>query len=265
MRATAGLEDVDEHRRWLIGTIRDVTDERRADGQIAAHVAVAEALAGWTTFDASAPRLLRDVATALDFSVAALWVPDGDVLEPRVMWTDPTADVAAFERVTRELRLPRGIGLPGRAWETAEPVHLVRAGATDWTSLRSDVAARDGLRAGYAVPAVCGGDVLAVTEFHARDDTECSERLMRSLTGVGRVLGAFLARRRAQLEKRLLSPRELEVLQLATEGLTGRGIADRLMLSPATVKTHFEHVYEKLGVSDRAAAVARALRTGLID
>jgi two-component system nitrate/nitrite response regulator NarL len=79
------------------------------------------------------------------------------------------------------------------------------------------------------------------------------------------VLGAFLARRRAQLGARVLTPREVEVLQLATEGLTGRGIAERLMLSPSTVKTHFEHVYEKLGVTDRAAAVARALRTGLID
>ncbi|MEA2285186.1 MAG: two-component system, NarL family, nitrate/nitrite response regulator NarL, partial [Solirubrobacteraceae bacterium] len=42
-------------------------------------------------------------------------------------------------------------------------------------------------------------------------------------------------------------------------------IAEQLFLSPATVKTHFEHIYEKLGVGDRAAAVAQALRTGLID
>jgi DNA-binding CsgD family transcriptional regulator len=62
-----------------------------------------------------------------------------------------------------------------------------------------------------------------------------------------------------------LTPRELEVLQLAARGSTGPRIADELVLSPATVKTHFEHVYEKLGVTDRAAAVARAMRLGLID
>jgi two-component system nitrate/nitrite response regulator NarL len=61
-----------------------------------------------------------------------------------------------------------------------------------------------------------------------------------------------------------LSNRELEVLGLAAEGNTGPQIAARLSLSPATVKTHFENVYQKLGVSGRAAAVARALRTGLI-
>ena len=54
------------------------------------------------------------------------------------------------------------------------------------------------------------------------------------------------------------------MLRLAAEGLSGPGIAERLVLSPATVKTHFEHIYEKLGVGDRAAAVAQALRTGLI-
>jgi two-component system nitrate/nitrite response regulator NarL len=42
-------------------------------------------------------------------------------------------------------------------------------------------------------------------------------------------------------------------------------IAERLVLSPGTVKTHFQNVYAKWGVPDRAAAVAEALRQGLID
>jgi DNA-binding CsgD family transcriptional regulator len=62
-----------------------------------------------------------------------------------------------------------------------------------------------------------------------------------------------------------LTPREREVLQLATEGLTGPRIAKQLVVSPTTVKTHFTNLYEKLGVSDRAAAVAKGIRLGLID
>jgi two-component system nitrate/nitrite response regulator NarL len=54
------------------------------------------------------------------------------------------------------------------------------------------------------------------------------------------------------------------VLQLASEGLSGPLIAERLFIAPATVKTHFDHIYEKLGVGDRAGAVGHALRTGLI-
>ena len=61
-----------------------------------------------------------------------------------------------------------------------------------------------------------------------------------------------------------LSGREAEVLRLAAAGHSGPEIARRLYISPGTVKTHFANIYEKLGVSDRTAAVARALRQGLI-
>jgi PAS domain S-box-containing protein len=61
-----------------------------------------------------------------------------------------------------------------------------------------------------------------------------------------------------------LTPRELEVLQLGADGSSTREIAEVLFVSPGTVKTHFQHVYKKLGSRDRAAAVAEALRRGLI-
>jgi DNA-binding CsgD family transcriptional regulator len=61
-----------------------------------------------------------------------------------------------------------------------------------------------------------------------------------------------------------LTPRELEVLQLAADGLSGPDIAEVLVVSPATVKTHFQNIYKKSGVSDRASAVAKAMRHGLI-
>jgi two-component system nitrate/nitrite response regulator NarL len=62
-----------------------------------------------------------------------------------------------------------------------------------------------------------------------------------------------------------LSPRELEVLRLVAEGLSTPQIAERLILSTATIKTHLQSVYEKLGVSDRASAVATAMRRGLFE
>jgi two-component system nitrate/nitrite response regulator NarL len=62
-----------------------------------------------------------------------------------------------------------------------------------------------------------------------------------------------------------LTPRELEVLKLIAEGTTTPQIAAKLYLSTATVKTHIQHLYEKLGVSDRAAAVMEATRRGLLE
>lgn len=62
-----------------------------------------------------------------------------------------------------------------------------------------------------------------------------------------------------------LSPREIEVLKLAADGCNGPKIAGELCVSAATIRTHFEHIYAKLGVRDRAGAVARAMRLGVIE
>jgi DNA-binding NarL/FixJ family response regulator len=61
-----------------------------------------------------------------------------------------------------------------------------------------------------------------------------------------------------------LSQRELEVLRLVARGGTNREAAARLFISEATVKTHLLHVYAKLGVRDRASAVATAFERGLL-
>jgi len=62
-----------------------------------------------------------------------------------------------------------------------------------------------------------------------------------------------------------LTAREVEVLQLLAFGHTNKDIAEQLYISPDTVKTHLEHIFEKLGTSDRTAAVAEALRRRLIE
>jgi DNA-binding NarL/FixJ family response regulator len=61
-----------------------------------------------------------------------------------------------------------------------------------------------------------------------------------------------------------LSDRELEVLTLIARGETNAGAAARLFISEATVKTHLLHIYAKLDVNDRAAAVAAAYERGLL-
>jgi LuxR family maltose regulon positive regulatory protein len=61
-----------------------------------------------------------------------------------------------------------------------------------------------------------------------------------------------------------LSEREIEVLQLIAEGLTNREIASRLFLSLNTVKAHTRNIYGKLGIHNRAQAVARARALGIL-
>ncbi|MUL44319.1 response regulator transcription factor [Streptomonospora sp. PA3] len=77
------------------------------------------------------------------------------------------------------------------------------------------------------------------------------------------VAGRLMARVRAP-SRQVLSDRELEVLRLVADGASNRTAAARLFISEASIKTHLQHVYDKLGVRDRAAAVAEGYRRGLL-
>jgi DNA-binding CsgD family transcriptional regulator len=72
------------------------------------------------------------------------------------------------------------------------------------------------------------------------------------------------AERPSRASESALTRRELEVLELAAEGFSAPKLASELGVSVATVRTHFAHIYEKLDVGDRASAVAKAIRIGLI-
>jgi len=61
-----------------------------------------------------------------------------------------------------------------------------------------------------------------------------------------------------------LTARELEILRLSADGYSAQRMAGTLHVSLTTIKSHLQHVYEKLGVSGRAAAVAQAIRRGLL-
>jgi two-component system, NarL family, nitrate/nitrite response regulator NarL len=72
-------------------------------------------------------------------------------------------------------------------------------------------------------------------------------------------------RMRAESNRPILSPRELEVLKGFARGLSVPELGKELFLGTSTVKTHAQRLYQKLGVSDRAAAVAEGMRQGLLE
>ncbi|PRX99043.1 response regulator [Allonocardiopsis opalescens] len=118
------------------------------------------------------------------------------------------------------------------------------------------------------------GDVLAAVEAGATGyllkDAPRAE-LFRAVEAAARgeavlspsVAARVLGRVRAPAPE-VLSPRELEVLALIARGGTNREAAASLFISEATVKSHLAHIYAKLGVKDRAAAVAAAFERGLL-
>ena len=257
--------DLDAVPTLWIGVAQDVTEERLTQRELHAHYAVGQALRDWESFEEGVIGLLRRLGTALDYPLAVMWLPDEQTrsLGPRAFWNAPGLDAGNFQAVTSDVRFVPGEGGPGRIWQTGQPL-LVEDLAADPRTARRAETIDLGIRSALGFAAVGDSGPLAVLTFYSLDRRRPSDRLVRTLEGIGRELGRFLAARRGELGKRRLTERELDVLELAAEGNSGPEIAEQLFLSPATVKTHFQHIYEKLGVGDRAGAVAHALRTGLI-
>jgi DNA-binding NarL/FixJ family response regulator len=117
----------------------------------------------------------------------------------------------------------------------------------------------------YVLPAIEAGATGYLLKDAPRDELL---RAVRAAAAGQSVLAPSVATRLMNRvrtpEPELLSHRELEVLGLVAAGTTNREAAARLFISEATVKTHLLHIYAKLGVTDRAAAVAEAYNRGLL-
>ena len=235
-----------------------------ADAEVGLTVllAVVGRLRAWDSFERDGEGLLRDLAVTLGLEAAVLWLPQKDQLVARAIWTSPGVEYKSLESALRPLRLGRGVGLPGGAWLRRDLVD--GAMSIDGDASEGKRSYPSGLQAVFALPALAAGDVLAVIELYSASPVALSGRLRQVLSALGHELGCFFARHRGELNLSPVSARELEVLTLTALGLTNREIGERLAISRATVKTYLEHTYRKLGVSDRASAVAYALRAGLI-
>jgi two-component system nitrate/nitrite response regulator NarL len=173
-----------------------------------------------------------DGRTALD-QIKAL-EPDVAVLDVRMPGLDGLAIARALASAAGQTRL---VLITGHGTDVA--FEALGAGVA---ALLSKTASPDSIC--DTIAAVARGGAYVGPEFH--------ESLARELSS------------RQDDPGPILSPREREVLELAAEGLAVSDIGKRLHLGAATVKTHLQHVYRKLEVSDRSAAVAVALRRGLI-
>jgi two-component system nitrate/nitrite response regulator NarL len=111
--------------------------------------------------------------------------------------------------------------------------------------------------AGYLPKDTSRADIVAAVDRVAKGHVVVPPALTEALVGQ--------IRSRNTSDEPVLSPREREVLLAFAEGTSIPQLAAQLYLAPSTVKTHALRLYQKLGVSDRGAAVAEAMRRGLIE
>jgi DNA-binding CsgD family transcriptional regulator len=144
-----------------------------------------------------------------------------------------------------------GVARPAPSFASAAGVYERAAERLERSAMLADTRA-DGHRAAGR------DDAEALERTNARRARDASERARanaRSLSSRAAAAGA---------EPPDITQRETDVLTLASHGLTYEEIGEQLCISPSTVRTHLQNVYPKLGAKDKAAAVAAAMRHGLI-
>ena len=160
-------------------------------------------------------------------------------LSPDVVLMDlrmPRMDgVTAIKRLA-EIGLPASVLVLTTYDTDSEVLPAIEAGAT-----------------GYLLKDAPGDELMRAVEAAARGEAVLSPAVAMRLMG------------RVRAPDSPLSARELEVLRLIAVGATNREAAARLFISEATVKSHILHIFTKLGVSDRAAAVAVGFQRGLLE
>ncbi|WAP50446.1 response regulator transcription factor [Arthrobacter sp. ATA002] len=157
-----------------------------------------------------------------------------------------------FDVVLMDLQM--GSGMDGvsatrRIRELKGPPVLV---LTTYDSDADILAAVGAGAAGYMLKDAEPGDIRSAVAAAAEGRTALAPQV------AGRLLGTLRS------PETTLSPRELELLELLAGGMANRAMARKLFISEATVKTHLVHIYEKLGVDNRTAAVSEARKRRII-
>lgn len=186
--------------------------------------------------------------------------PDFDVLGDA---SDGPEGVALAQRldpdvVLMDLRMPGGSGVAAIA-ELARLGLRCRVLVLTTYDTDSDVIpAIDAGATGYLLKDAPREELFNAVRAAAEGHTVLSPAV------AARLVSRVRAPARSAADAPQLSAREREVLALVARGTTNREIAKALFISEATVKTHLTHLYAKLGVNDRAAAVATGYERGIL-
>jgi PAS domain S-box-containing protein len=192
--------------------------ERQAQ-RLAVRDSVTSALAESTSLAEAAPRILRTVCETLGWQMGALWTiePHADLLRCLEIWRATQVNAPGFEAATRQSAFARGVGMPGRVWESGQPAWIPDV-AADANFPRAMIAAREGLRASLGFPITAGDHCVGVMEFFSSEIRQPDQGLLEMLGALGSQIGQFVERKNAEQELHRYFTLSLDMLCIANYG-----------------------------------------------
>ncbi len=172
------------------------------DRRLAAQFAVTRALAESSSLSEATPKLLEYVCEAVGFELGELWCvnADSNTLHVEGSWHVPAYEVDEFEKAGRKTILFPGIDLVGRVLQSGQAVWIDNVVA-DSNFPRAVIAERVGLHGAFAFPIPVAEHIGCVMAFYKRHVVQPDDELLQMFDALGRQVGDFIKRTRAEEER----------------------------------------------------------------
>jgi diguanylate cyclase (GGDEF)-like protein/PAS domain S-box-containing protein len=205
----------------LIGTIIDVTEQKRAEQRLHMEHAVTRVLAEADSTQSGLQGVMRAICEAEGWDCARVYLIDerAGVLRFSEAWGIDHEGVRSFIERTRDMVFAPGQGLAGRSWQTGEPVWSGDISA-DPRAIRR-FASDYGMRGSFILPLLSAGKTLGVAAFASRVVREPDARLLEAAGVVGSQVGQFLIRKQAEEAVRFVATHD-ELTKLPNRVMFGQ-------------------------------------------
>ena len=181
--------------------IRDISERRRADLYMGAQYAVTRVLSESSTLGEARDGVIEALGRALGWQVGVAWLIDEErgLMRPTACWASEDVDAAEFLELTTTSTFGRGEALPGRVWETGEPLWIEDLSREPGFP-RGGAAKRAGLHGSLSFPIISGRHFIGTVEFFSNEVERPDPELLALLATVGAQIGQFSERKRVELE-----------------------------------------------------------------
>jgi PAS domain S-box-containing protein len=215
-----GEFEKDGHR-FFTGIARDITRRKQDQQRLKVQHSITDILAGASSLEDAAPKLLSAIAADLGWQFAAFWLvqPQLNELQSIAQWRDESyPGTAEFAAASSHYRVGGDQSFPARIWASRKPLSVADFGA-DESFPRAAVAARGNLRTAFGFPIISGHAVVGVIELFSEQNEEPDSAMLATLVSIGSQVGQFIERVNAETERRDVLTRAQEARREA-EALT---------------------------------------------